>query len=168
MAHYGVKLEEANEILSTNKKGANAVHTCTCTRTCMYNVHVHVHAYLHVSVHTPVIVHKIKYYNIHIHVHVHVILHMCLHVHVHLYLFMYSVSKSGCISGFNIFSPYKQFSPIIGKTSKFLFYCIIIISLVLRPHPKKREKGLVTSGTKLGPVDDPRRNLRAPIRFKYT
>ena len=58
-----------------------------------------------------------------------------------------------------------------AKTAKFFNldnFRLAICSLVPRPHPKKREKGLVTSGTKLGPVDDPRRNLRAPIRFKYT
>ncbi|MCG8621230.1 MAG: hypothetical protein MJE68_04390 [Proteobacteria bacterium] len=40
--------------------------------------------------------------------------------------------------------------------------------LVSSPDPtlKRREKGLVTLGKKLGPVDDPRRNLRVPIRLQ--
>ena len=41
-----------------------------------------------------------------------------------------------------------------------------IVNVVSSPDPTlaRREKDLVTLGKKLGPVDDPQRNLRLPIR----
>ena len=53
---------------------------------------------------------------------------------------------------------------ILYKPRDTILGSIHIRSLVPRSHPRGRKRVLVTLGNIFGPVDDPWRNLRVPIR----
>ena len=59
-------------------------------------------------------------------------------------------------------------SPVMAYFQLQGYVSLAVYMLVSSPDPTlEREKGLVTLGKKLGPIDDPRRNLRVPIRLQH-